>query len=103
MLSFEVTAIDLILVMAVIVLFLFYVTKLVNSPEHLVRKSFENGVKRQNFELERNTSFGENKLGECPRGFGIIKGVVNGNSISDRCLSCYKLSECYVETEEIEV
>ena len=99
MLSFEITAIDLILVIAVIVLLLLYVVKLANSPEEFIKKSLEDREKsrsRERVELKLNTTYNE-----CPRGFGKIKGIDYGDSISDRCLTCYRISECYSEEKKI--
>jgi hypothetical protein len=95
MLSFEITAIDLILVIAVIALLLLYVAKLVNSPEEFLKKPLENKVKHETVELNHDSGYGE-----CPRGFGKIKGIGNDNSISDRCLGCYRLSMCYLDEEK---
>jgi len=103
MLSFEVTAIDLILVIAVIVLLLLHVAKLRNSPEEFIKKSLEKSVKRQSVESKDNIRLDVGTgFGECPRGFGKIRGVANDDSISDRCLSCYRMSKCYIEEEKIE-
>ena len=106
MLSFEITAIDLVLVIAVIALLLLYVMKLANSPEELIKKSVEQSVKHQMAPAESKNDFGAKVnagFSECPRGFGKIKGIINGDSISDRCLSCYRMSECYMAEEEIQI
>jgi hypothetical protein len=107
MLTFEITAIDLILVIAVIVLLLLYVTKLANSPEELIRKSMEKNVRRESSKMKycnsSNNSDVNDALNECPRGFGKIGGVGDDNSISERCFSCYKMSQCYVNVKKIEV
>ena len=104
MLSFEVTAIDLILVIAVIVLLFLHVAKLHNSPEEFIKKSLEKSVKPQNVESKDNIRLDVGiGFGECPRGFGKIRGLGNNDQISDRCLSCYRMSKCYLEEEKIEV
>ena len=106
MLSFEITAIDLILVIAVVVLLLLFVTKLANSPEEIIKKSMEKNVKHQRQKMKysdsSNNSCVNYALNECPRGFGKIRGVDDDNSISERCLSCYKMSQCYVNVKRIE-
>jgi len=40
---------------------------------------------------------------ECPRGFGNIRKLDNDGSVSDRCLGCYRIMECYSEQEEIKI
>ena len=39
---------------------------------------------------------------ECPRGFGKIRVIDKYNSISDKCLACYKFMDCFSETEPTE-
>ena len=105
MLSFEVTAIDLVLVIAVVALLLLYVIKLANSPEELIKKSLEQSVKHQKAPAESKNDLilkVNDGFSECPRGFGKIKGIGNDNQISDRCLGCYKMSLCYAEEDKIE-
>ena len=106
MLTFEITAIDLILVIAVIVLLLLYVTKLANSPEEIIKKSVEKNVRSKSSQMKysdrSNNSRLHDALNECPRGFGKIRGVGDDDSISERCFSCYKMSQCYVNVKRIE-
>ena len=103
MLSFEITAIDLVLVIAVIALLLLYVIKLANSPEELIKKSLEQSAKRQSGESKDNIRLDvATGFDECPRGFGKIRGIGSDDQISDRCLNCYRMSKCYVEEDKIE-
>jgi len=105
MLSFEITAIDLVLVIAVIALLLLYVIKLANSPEELIKKSLEQSAKHQIAPAESKNDFGSKVnagFSECPRGFGKIRGIGSDDQISDRCLGCYRMSKCYVEEDKIE-
>ena len=104
MLSFELTAIDLILVIAVLVLLILYMTKMANSPEQVLRKSIrsyakqEKEVKSQEKEV-KSTPPMRYDYSECPRGFGNIKKLGSDGSVSDRCLGCYRIMECYGESE----
>jgi hypothetical protein len=97
MLSFELTAIDIILVLAVLVLFLLYWTKLSKIPDE---KLFQ-GLITKNVSPERFTSSLQNDYTECPRGFGHIKKINDDGSVSEKCLGCYRIMECYSESEEI--
>ena len=122
MLSFELSAIDLILVISVIVLFLLYMTKLsANKPEEALFEGLMEKNVKQKYQDSGKTSFGKrvrsffNKSGkhfknikvsvhkydgtECPRGFGKIKKFDENNSVSERCLGCYNFMECYDENE----
>ena len=96
MLSFEVTAIDLILVITVIILIVLYWTKSSKSPENQILHGTTNDAKPQ-----KNIPNPQNGYAECPRGFGYIKNIGDNGSIPERCLGCYRIMECYSEQEEI--
>jgi len=99
MLSFELTAIDLILVIAVIVLLVLYWTKLSKIPdEQFLRRSTAKAASP-----ERLATMPRSDYAECPRGFGNIRKLDNDGSGSDRCLGCYRIMECYSEQEEIKI
>ena len=96
MISFELTAIDLILVIAVIVLLILYLTRFsVNTFE---RKSFRQ-PRAKDVKQERSALRTQSEYTECPRGFGNIKKLGEDNSVSERCLGCYKIMGCYNENE----
>jgi hypothetical protein len=97
MLSFELTAIDLILVLAVIVLLMLYWTKLSKIPE----KQFFRGPIAKAASPEKVTLNPQSGYAECPRGFGNIRKIGNDGSVSERCLGCYRIMECYSESEEV--
>ncbi len=94
MISFELTAIDLILVLAVIVLLILYITKFsVNTFEP---KSFRQ-PRAKDAKQERSALRSQSNYTECQREFGNIKQLGEDNSVSERCLGCYKIIECYSE------
>lgn len=97
MLSFDLTAIDIILVIAVLVLFVLYWTKLSKIPD----EQFFRGILTKNTGQEKITSNPQNYYTECPRGFGNIKKINDDGSVSERCLGCYRIMGCYSESEEI--
>lgn len=99
MLSFEVTAIDVILVLAVLVLLVLYWTKLSSIPDEPIFR----GITTKNASPEKLESGFQKDYTECPRGFGKIKRIDDGGSISERCLGCYRIMECYSEAEQIRV
>ncbi len=97
MLSFELSAIDIILVLAVLVLFILYWTKLSKIPEeNLFRRSTAQKAKPKKI-----TTNAQNGYTECPRGFGYIKNIENNGSVSERCLGCYRIMNCYGESEAV--
>ena len=93
MLSFELSAVDLILAIAVFVLLVLYTTKLANCPEEVLRKSIRSySRKEKDVEVRPRENYGE-----CPRGFGNIRKLGSDGSVSERCLGCYRIMECYSE------
>jgi hypothetical protein len=99
MLPFELTAIDLILVIAVIVLIVLYWTKLSKISEEQI---FRESVTKDTIP-EKITSNPQNGYAECPRGFGYIRKIGDDGSVSERCVGCYRIMECYSEHEEIKI
>jgi len=97
MLSFELTAIDIILALAVLVLFVLYWTKLSKLPD----ERFFRGIMANSTSPEKFASYPQNGYTECPRGFGNIKKIGDDGSVSEKCLGCYRIMECYSESEEI--
>ena len=96
MLSFEVSAIDIILVIAVVVLLILYFIKI--PPINHEGNSF----KQQRIiatPQKRPATTPRNDYTECPRGFGNIRTLSADNSVSEKCLGCYRIMECYSENE----
>lgn len=97
MLPFELTAIDSILVIAVIILLILHMKKN-NSPEEFVKSRIrKEKQKARNSVTDCNNKTTDIKYTECPRGFGKIKIIGKNNTVSERCLSCYRLMDCYGE------
>ena len=96
MLSFELSAIDIILVISVVILFILYITKMPakNHEEIPFRQPKVNVAPP-----ERPASIPQRDYIECPRGFGNIRSLGEDNSVSEKCLGCYRLMECYSESE----
>ena len=92
MLSFELSAIDIVLVIAVVILLILYLKKFsVSFPEEKYFRKIEKKEKdKQIKQLKHNLNYSE-----CPRGFGDIRVLGQDNSVSEKCLGCYKIVECY--------
>ena len=98
MLAFELSAIDLILVIAVIVLLFLYWTKLSKNPEEQI---FQTTITK-NTSPKKIVTKPQSGYAECPRGFGYIKKFGENGSVPEKCLGCYRIMECYGEKEEVE-
>ena len=96
MISFELTAIDLILVLTVIVLLILYMTKIAGTPNE---KNFGQASQKVT-KPQRAASTPQHDNFKCPRGFGNIKRLDEGDSVSERCLGCYMIMECYSENNK---
>jgi hypothetical protein len=48
---------------------------------------------------ERPASAPQRDYTKCPRGFGNIRTLGEDNSVSEKCLGCYRIMECYSERE----
>ena len=99
MIEFELSAIDIILAIAVVVLLVLYL-------KHSSPPSLGNKVKQKNVIVKTEKQTNQNvpkpkkeDYAECPRGFGKIKNLSNDNSVSERCLGCYQIMECYTEAD----
>ena len=99
MIEFELSAIDIILAIAVVVLLVLYL-------KHFSQPSLGNKAKQKNVIINTEKPTNQNvpkpkkeDYAECPRGFGKIKNLSNDNSVSERCLGCYQIMECYTEAD----
>ena len=91
MLPFELTAIDAILVIAVIILMILHL-KDIKSPDKILEKLHkEKQLEKKQVLFDHNN--------KCPRGFGEIRIIDENNTISERCLQCYQLTKCYIEKD----
>jgi hypothetical protein len=97
MLSFELSAIDIILALAVLILFVLYWTKVSRIPD----ERFFRGIMTQNISQENFAPNPKSDDTACPRGFGNIRQIGEDGSVSEKCLGCYRIMECYSESAEI--
>jgi hypothetical protein len=104
MLSFELSAIDLILAIAIIILLILYITKSsAKTPtgEKLLIKK-KNLSKEPTIEdaspepkIERLAPKPQTDSTKCPYGFGYLRKLDKATSIPDKCLNCSRIMECY--------
>jgi len=109
MLSFELSAIDLILVIAVIVLFILYITKSSVKPSAEEKLSVgERAPPKEMAATAVSLETGGKKLlstqpqtdsPKCPHRFGYLKKLDKKAPIPDECLSCSRIMECFGSSE----
>lgn len=108
MLSFELSAIDLILAIAVVILLILYITKspVKTSTEEKLLIEKEDVSKKPTIEdarlekeTERPTPKPQRDSTKCPYGFGYLKKLEKKASIPDKCLSCSRIMECFTTNE----
>ena len=108
MLSFELSAIDLILAIAVIILLILHITKSSAKPptEEKLLVEEKNPPKKPAIETttpeeetKRLTPKPQTDSTKCPYSFGYLKKLDKGAPIPDKCLSCSRIMECYSTNE----
>ena len=111
MLSFELSAIDLILAVAVIILLILYITKSSAKPSTeekplVARKNLsEKPLKETTMpEEEREKPMStqpqpQTGSAKCPYGFGYLRKLDKDASIPDGCLGCSRIMDCYSANE----
>ena len=109
MLSFELSAIDLILAVAVIILLILYLTKssarpsteekLLVSKEGSSEKPATEAAMREDERKELVSAQPQPGSARCPFGFGYLSKLDKEASIPDGCLGCSRIMECYSANE----
>jgi hypothetical protein len=111
MLSFELSAIDLILAIAVIILLVLYITRLSGRPpveERLLvgkESSSEKRVTKAAVQVEEGERLvstqpkSQSGSEACPFGFGYLSKLDREASIPDECLRCPRVMDCCSATE----
>ena len=108
MLSFELSAIDLILAIAVVILLILYITKssaktsieeklLVEKEKPSRKPTIEDASSEK--EIERLAPKPQTGSTKCPYGFGYLGKLDKDASIPDKCLGCSRIMECYSANE----
>ena len=109
MLSFELSTIDLILVIAVAVLLILYITKLSTKTATEEKLSVEGKIPSEPAKMAAGSlkTEGETQLPShaqtdspiCPYGFGYLKKLGKETPIPDDCLSCSRMMDCFGSNE----
>ena len=94
MLPFELSAIDLILVIAVIIILILYITKI--STKAALEEKLLVGSEGQKAEKERLSQPPALKTSyKCPYDFGYLRKLGRDATIPDGCLGCPRIMDCY--------
>jgi len=104
MLPFELSAIDLILLIAVIILLILYITKPATKSSSIEEKFPSDKLAKTVTSLKTE---GERPLStqpqtdspKCPYGFGYLKKLDKNAPIPNECLNCPRIMECFVSNE----
>jgi hypothetical protein len=98
MLSFELSVIDIVLVIAIVTLLLLYITKI--SSKHVVKPKLtpEGELSEEpNAKIVMSESSSTRALElsvKCPRRFGYLKTLPLGSSVPDECYNCPRMMQC---------
>ena len=115
MISFEISLIDIVLAMAIIILLLVHMggahTKDTTDPEpsqknwkeeiiRTVRKGKEESLRR--IKKKKEYSFTPSPEGsvKCPNHFGYLKTLPLGSSAPEECYSCSRMMHCLLSNED---
>ncbi len=105
MLSFEVSIIDVVLMLAVMVLLILYIEK--PSTKHVAQQGLsvpeEKSVEKPSEPVETQKSMEEAHVQtgpqtsslECPHHFGYLKKLPEDAPIPDECFRCSRMTECF--------
>ena len=111
MLSFELSAIDLILAVSVIILLILYLTKssaksptegkLLVEEESCSKKPATEATTPEEERKRLASTQPQRQVdsARCPYGFGYLRKLDRGASIPDECLGCSRIMECYSANE----
>jgi len=109
MLSFELSAIDFILTIAVIILLILYVAKLSAKSTTQEKTFVEEAISSKKMtptvtglETSKETQSltrPPTDSPKCPHGFGYLKKLAKNAPIPDKCLSCSRIMECFGSDE----
>lgn len=106
MLSFELSAIDIVLLVAVLILLSLYVTKMREKPQNQLESKTEQQqfpTKPQKTKKEKKkTEFPEEQTKtsfECAHHFGYLRNLARNTPVPDECFGCLKVMQCLFPSE----
>lgn len=96
MLSFELSAIDIALTMAVIILFILYLTKPSKKVTAKTQLPLDRKILRKGraSAVEMSKQSGRTDVWKCPHSFGHLGNLPKDASIPNECLTCPRVMEC---------
>ena len=96
MLSFELSAIDIVLTVAVIILFILYLTRSSTKPTAKTQPFLAKKILRKDRAtvVERREQREKTDVWKCPHSFGYLENLPKDASIPNECLTCPRVMEC---------
>ena len=102
MLSFDVSAIDIVLAVAVIILLCLYVAKKPHTPTSEVKSQveetqpFRENQKAASKTLKSKSYAAKSQTGlqKCVHSFGYLRSLPKNTSVPDECFGCPKIMQC---------
>lgn len=101
MLSFELSAMDIVLLVAVLILLSLYVTKMREKPQNQLESKTEQQVvfkkspktKKEKKKTELQKEQPETDI-ECAHHFGYLRSLPPNTPVPDECFGCPKVMQC---------
>jgi hypothetical protein len=101
MISFDLSAIDIVLTVAIIILFVLYFAR--SSPETAIKPdtSLPKKIPHQHpvKSIDEPQPMTTGTARTCPYSFGYLANLPKNAAIPDSCLSCPRMLECSSETQ----
>jgi len=100
MLSFEISAIDIVLLVISLILLLLHVTKRIETPKNRAQAIVEKEPKKR--EAQKETATRQTKPStkqtdvnfQCSHQFGFLKQLPRNTAVPDECFGCPKVMQC---------
>ena len=111
MFSFDVSVIDIVLAVAVIILLCLYVTKKPNAPKTELKSKneetqpFQENQKTMSRTLKSKTNATKSQAGfqKCVHSFGYLRSLPKNTPVPDECFGCPKAMQCLFQNEYPEI
>jgi hypothetical protein len=111
MLSFDVSAIDIVLAVAVIILICLYVAKKPHTPKtELKSKVEETQTLQENpkavsktLKSKSNATKSQTSFQNCVHNFGYLRSLPKNTPVPDECFGCPKAMQCLFQNEYTEI
>ena len=95
MFSFDVSAIDIVLIIIVFILLLLHVTRKTETRTHVVRsRELQENSKANKIKKVRDETESQRDSHNCIHDLGYLKSLPPNTAVPDECFGCRKVMEC---------